>query len=397
MQLTRKIPASVDLTGKSLKLDISYKGAINGEFRSLLESKLRALLAGHEGKGVRLVKTGEDAILSAQISSADTKTDKGDPKNTMAFTSQILEYTGKSEATLEVADGKGNPLESSPASEYHFTRHGIKVTVKTKFGIPFPLPPMSPHTSELTPQQLQAILAEGMAHKIAHLVVNLDDTFNVPLPSGGTFDSVRKPLEGKKWGEASEAADKLQVDDKNQPMKEYLIGLTSEAVAYAEHDQTKIIDSLNRADQHYAAAVEKKSDYKDASEADDRVKDSIEYYLTIQSSAKKESDPVKPEPAKTSTETQVKPPAPPKEPEKPAAPAYTEGENSALVYLKGQGLTTEMLIGYINNADHPKFDIKTAAGLGQLYKAGIPQPVIDAIKKRMYSASPPRSSGTKKP
>ena len=388
--MTRRVPASVDLTGKSVKLDITYKGPIDTEFRALLDSKLLPLLAGREGKGVRLVKTGEDAVLSAQILSAEVKSEKNKSKRGIGMTSDAITYSGKTEATLEVMDGKGKPLDAG-SLDYKFLRRGLVVNVVdggTTAWIRKTVAQNAPSNSELKPQELKKLLADGLAHKIARRIVNLDETFDVQLPAGAVFEPVKKAVQGQKWGAALEAAEKLQVDDRNLFAKEYLIGLTNEALAYVEHDQTKVVDLLNRADEHYEAAARKKADEKPVLEATDRVKDSIEYYLAMQSTSGKGAEltsAAEPMTPKSKSAGPSESPAP--------APKYTDGENSALIFLKNSGATNEILISYINTTENPHYDL-TAGGLGALLKAGIAGPVLETIQKKM---KPAPSSGRTKP
>jgi hypothetical protein len=362
-----------------------------------MSTKLRAVLLKDRGRGISLDDPHPDTELRCRVTTFEITEEH--PRKTVG--NEVNSYTvilGNMEATVEVFDLKSGRALDSENLKDHYEKWFLTGTQSTGRGIPNPLahkPKVSNDDRPPTQSERVSAVVEGMANKIAQRLVPIDDRFEVELPSG--FKELESYARAGNWGALKEKAESMTPLPKleEDSCRLYLVGLSSEAIAYGETDSQKAQDLLVNAASAYQKAKDANRSEERFNEPISRAQQSLERYITLDKIARKagsQSRGVKVTAASDSPQTPARagPGAPPPGPAPVGSAARMVYDNQYLMKLKStKGITDKLIISEIHDADPPQFDI-SPNGISQLIAAGMSEDVIIAVKTKMRGpAAPP--------
>ena len=191
---------------------------------------------------------------------------------------------GNVEASVEVFDLKSGRALDSENLKDHYEKWFLTASAQTGRGIaiPFGKKPKTSNDDRLpTPSERITAVIEGMANKIAQRLVPIDDRFDVELPVG--FKELESYARNGNWGAVKEKAESMTPLPKaeDDSCRLYLVGLSSEAIAYQEKDPQKAQDLLVNAASAYQKAKDGNKREEKFNDPISRAQQSLERYITL--------------------------------------------------------------------------------------------------------------------
>jgi len=402
--LTRKLPPVIDLAGARIKIAVTKAASVKDDPIDIMATKLRAVLLKDRGRGISLDDPNPDTELRCRV----TAFELADERQQKQIGSDLNTYTvvlGNMEATVEIFDLKsGRALDSENLKNHYEKWFLTGVTQTGRFVLPGKKPKVSDDDRLPTNSERMSAVVEGMATKIAQRLVPIDDRFDVEMPLG--YKEMESYAKAGNWGALKEKAESMPPLPKaeDDSCRLYLVGLSSEAIAYGQADPQKAQDLLVNAASAYQKAKDGNKSEDRFNEPISRVQQSLERYISLERIARLH---------KTSQSRGVKVSAadPPSAPSAAPAPAPAGaiaepvGASAKLVYnnqylikLKSQGTSDKLILSEIQDADPPQFDI-SPNGMAQLTAAKFTDDVILAVKAKMRakpaSTTPPAATKKK--
>lgn len=392
--LTRKLPPVIDLAGARVAIKVSKTASVKDDPIDVMSTKLRAVLLKDRGRGISLDDPHPDTDLRVKVTTFETA-EQQQKKENGNETSTYTVILGNMEATVEVFDLKSGRALDSENLKDHYEKWFLMGTVQNgKGGVPNPFakkPKTSTDERLPTPSERLSDVVEGMANKIAQRLVPIDDRFDVELPSG--FKELESYAKAGNWGALKEKAESMTPLSKAEEdsCRLYLVGLSSEAIAYKETDPKKAQDLLVNAADAYQKAKDANKSEERFNEPISRAQQSLERYITLEKIARMhqaaQSRGVKITQASGSPEAH----APAETASAPGGPAPVGAaakmvyDNQYLIKLRStKGVTDKLLVSEIHDADPPQFDV-SPNGISQLIAAGLSENVIIEVKAKMRS------------
>ncbi len=390
--LTRKLPPVVDLAGMHVKIVVRKMPSVKDDPIDVMYTKLRAVLLKDRNRGLSLDDPHSDTELKVTVTTFETTEQQQQRQNG----NELDHYTvilGNMEATVEVSDLKsGRVLDSDNLKDHYEKWFLIGAQQTGRGGVPNPFskkPKVSSDQRLPTQSERLSDIVEGMANKIAQRLVPIDDRFDVEMPFG--FKELESYARAGNWGAVKEKAESMTplAKAEEDSCRLYLVGLSSEAIAYQETDPKKAQDLLVTAADAYQKAKDSNKSEEKFNEPISRAQQSLERYITLdkiqkmhqasQSRGIKISDPGAP----THAETPASAPAGPAPVGSAAKMVY---DNAYLIRLKNINKMSDRLIkSEIDDADPPQFDV-SPNGIAQLLNAQMSEDVIMAVKAKMKAA-----------
>ena len=283
--LTRKLPPVVDLAGARVQIKVSKITAVKDDLIDVMQTKLRAVLLKDRGRGISLDDPHPDTDLIVKVTSFETAEQKQQRQNGNETSSYIV-ILGNMEATVEVFDRKSGRALDSENLKDHYEKWFLQGTVQNgSKGVPNPFakkPKTSTDERLPTPSERVSDVVEGMANKIAQRLVPIDDRFDVELPAG--FKELESYAKAGNWGALKEKAESMTplAKAEEDSCRLYLVGLSSEAIAYKESDPKKAQDLLVNAADAYQKAKDSNKNEDRFNEPISRAQQSLERYITLE-------------------------------------------------------------------------------------------------------------------
>ncbi|MDR3698227.1 MAG: hypothetical protein P4L56_01250 [Candidatus Sulfopaludibacter sp.] len=392
--LTRKLPPVIDLAGARVRIKVSKMASVKDDPIDVMQTKLRAVLLKDRGRGISLDDPHPDTDLIVKVTTFETAEQKQQRQNGNETSSYIV-ILGNMEATVEVFDIKSGRALDSENLKDHYEKWFLTGTVQNgSKGMPNPFakkPKTSTDDRLPTASERISDVVEGMANKIAQRLVPIDDRFDVELPYGlKDLDSYAR---AGNWGALKEAAESMTPLPKAEEdsCRLYLVGLSSEAIAYQEKDPKKAQDLLVNAADAYQKAKDSNRSEEKFNEPISRAQQSLERYITLEKIARShqgtQSRGVKVTQAGNSVVTS--PPSGGSGPAPVGAAAKMVYDNAYLIKLKNiNKMSDRLIISEVQDANPPQFDI-SPNGIAQLLTANMSEDVILAVKNKMKSRTAP--------
>jgi hypothetical protein len=398
--LTRKLPPVVDLAGARIRINVTKTSSVNEDPIDVMQTKLRAVLLKDRGRGISLDDPHPDTELRVKVTTFEITNGPQTKKNGNE-TDAYMVYVGNMEATVEVFDLKsGRALDSENLKDHYEKwfqtgaqqqpqQNGKAAKTASITGVFGHKPKTSNEDRQPTKSEQISDIVEGMANKVAQRLVPIDDRFDVELPSG--FKELESYARAGNWGALKEKAESMTplAKAEEDSCRLYLVGLSSEAIAYQEKDPKKAQDLLVGAADAYQKAKDENQSEEKFNVPINRAQQSLERYIALDKIVRAhqgtQARGVKVTEASTSAA-----PAAPSEPAGPApvgAAAKMIYDNAYLIKLKSisKGPSNGLILEEIKDADPPQFDI-SPNGIAQLINAGFGEDVITAVKSKMRSA-----------
>jgi tetratricopeptide (TPR) repeat protein len=439
VKLIRKLPPVSLRNGSTVRFVPEIAGgSIPPDTAILLREKIRTLLLSGKAGGIQLVDGPADTILKCIITGYEPKVQTRYERQEGNEKQQVSTWIGNIEASVQVLDGKDNPLDAANL-KYHMENDFVvakqeqKVTSVTdkraswrdklagaintvKGGDKGDVASLAGGGQQVhdavqsgatgkggrepTQEEWRSALIEGLAAKVANRIVPVDQEFVAVLPVEKEFTQVRELAAGGRWGDVQEQLEKMgQLSNSAEAYRQYTLALSYEALAYQDAGgPEKATDLLNKATKFYGDALKAKPSDREILLAQIRAQDSLDHYLEIQHYlANRPKEPVAPPVPVTTLKTPDA--APSATIANPSAPSNAT-DNAALIKMASFGLSDDILIAFVKTAPDPKFDV-TGNGLIQLATGKVSQNVIKAVLQRMQASSTPapahRASAATKP
>lgn len=404
--LTRRLSPVASRSGTTVRFTVQGTGAsIPPEAASVLQQRVQTLLLDAKAGDIKMVEEGPaDTVVKCSITGYEPKSTQPNQRQVGLQQETLVTWVGNVEASVQVTDARDRPIVAANL-RYHLENDFVtsekeqqvaqvndkKKSLKDKMTstIAAVRGGKSSDLAALVGQQgaVQALtrsqekgarpptdsewrdaLLEGMAVKIASLIVPVNQDFQVILPTDKGFEPILTLAKDKRWGDVQEQAEKMApLQGAEDADRLYVIGLSHEALGCESPEHPKeAAEELNKASLYYRDALKVRDD-RELRLADMRVRDSIDHYLQIDHYASSKSAPSPPEKqAGSSTE---------KKPDDVA-------NNDALIDMVNSNVQESILLTYVQTVESPKFDV-SASGLTALSKAKVPPSVIAAVQKRM--------------
>lgn len=397
--LTRKLPPVVDLAGARIRISVSKTPSVNEDPMDVMQTKLRAVLLKDRGRGISLDDPHPDTELRVKVTTFEVSNGPQTKKNSNE-TDTYMVYVGNMEATVEIFDLKsGRALDSENLKDHYEKwfqtaaqqgpqqpgKAGRGASIAGVFGHK---PKTSTEDRQPTRSEQISDIVEGMANKIAQRLVPIDDRFDVDLPSG--FKDLESYAKAGNWGALKEKAESMTplAKAEEDSCRLYLVGLSSEAIAYQEKDPKTAQDLLVGAADAYQKAKDANPGEEKFNIPINRAQQSLERYIALDKIARMHQGPQSRGIKVTEASTA---PAPSEPAPAASAPVGSAAkmvyDNAYLIKLKSisKGTSNALILGEIKDADPPQFDI-SPNGIAQLMTAGFGEDVISAVKAKMRAA-----------
>jgi hypothetical protein len=383
--LSRKLPPVVDLAGARVAIKVTKAASVKDDPVDVMSTKLRAVLLKDRGRGISLDDPHPDTELRCRVTTFEL-TEERQTKQSGNESNTYTVVVGNMEATVEVYDLKSGRALDSENLKDHYEKWFLISSAQTKG---FALPGKKPKTEERLPTPAERISAvvEGMADKIAQRLVPIDERFDVELPVG--FKELESYAKAGNWGALKEKSESMSPLPKAEEdsCRLYLVGLSSEAIAYGEKDPQKAQDLLVNAASAYQKAKDANKSEDRFNEPISRAQQSLERYIALEKIARMAKSPSQARGVKVMTANKA-----PAAPAPAGAVAEPVGASARLVYdnqylikLKASGSSDKIILSEIEDANPPQFDV-SPNGIAQLSAAKFSDEVILKVKAKMRAA-----------
>jgi hypothetical protein len=413
--LTRRLSPVASRSGTTVQFTVQASGAsVPPEAASVLQQRVQTLLLDAKLGDIRIVEQGPaDTVIKCTVTGYEPKSTHPNQRQVGLQQESLMTWIGNVEASVQVTDMRDRPIVAANL-KYHLENDFVtsekeqqvaQVNDKKKSWKEKMLGTITAakggKLSDLaalvgqqeavealtrsqekgsrppTDPEWRDALLEGMAVKIASLIVPVNQDFEAIMPTDSAFDQIRTLAKDKRWGDVQEQAEKMApLQGPNEAYRLYLIGLSHEALGCQNPEHPKdAAEELNKASLYYSDALKVRDDHE-LRLANMRVRDSIDHYLQIEHYDSSKSSP---HPAvhddTTSTDTKKSDVA----------------DNNALIEMFNSNLPPSILLTYVQTVASPKFDI-SSRGLMALSNAKIPADIISAVQKRMSTTGRPHTS-----
>lgn len=246
-----------------------------------------------------------------------------------------------------------------------------------------------------TKNELIRLLIGEIIKKMAQRAVPVEEQFAVLLPKGKLEPISKLAMTGGAWGKVLNEAERFtpfpKLEDESYRM--YLLGLANEALAYEQTNKEDTRNYLFEARKHYSDAKNKKPGETKFLEPYTRVdKALIQYDRIIKLEADYQAFLVEDEKKKKARGVTASQAA-----SDPCDPMPTIWNNQMLICQFKQNVSANDLIELVKTEPAPRFDASSTEGFAQLRNAGIPMPVILAVRARMVNVRVPPDPGKTPP
>jgi hypothetical protein len=408
--LTRRLSPVAARSGTTVRFTVQATGAsISPEAASILQQRVQTLLLDAKAGDIKMVEQGPaETVIKCTITGYEPKSTHPNQRQVGLQQESLITWIGNMEASVQVTDARDRPIVAANL-KYHLENDFVtsekqqqvaqvndkRKSLKDKMAgsIAAVRGGNSSDLAALVGQQgsVQALtrsqekgarpptdsewrdaLLEGMAVKIASLIVPVNQDFEAILPTDKTFDQIRTLAKDKRWGDVQEQAEKMPpLQGANEADRLYFIGLSYEALGCGTPEHPKdAAEQLNKASLYYSDALKARDD-RELRLADMRVRDSIDHYLQIEHYASSKPSPAPVREVAAATDTKK---------------ADDVADNNALIEMVNSNVQESILLTYVQTVASPKFDI-SASGLMALSKAKVPPDVISAVQKRMSTTA----------
>ena len=391
----------VDLAGARIRINVTKTPSVNEDPMDVMQTKLRAVLLKDRGRGISLDDPHPDTELRVKVTTFEVSNGPQTKKNSNE-TDTYMVYVGNMEATVEIFDLKsGRALDSENLKDHYEKwfqtgaqqapqqpgKTGKAASITGVFGHK---PKTSTEDRQPTRSEQISDIVEGMANKIAQRLVPIDDRFDVDLPSG--FKDLESYAKAGNWGAMKEKAESMTplAKAEEDSCRLYLVGLSSEAIAYQEKDSKVAQDLLVAAADAYQKAKDENPGEEKFNVPINRAQQSLERYIALGKIARMHQGPQSRGITVSEASTSPAPsqPAPASGSAPVGAAATMVYDNAYLIKLKNisKGPSNTLILGEIKDAEPPQFDI-SPNGIAQLIGAGFGEDVISAVKAKMRAAA----------
>ncbi len=236
--------------------------------------------------------------------------------------------------------------------------------------------PTTSKTSNLTPEQMQSLLADGAARYVASFLVSTVEDLEVPLASGGSLGEPNKLALAGLWSRDLEALEGLGSfpTPKADAFRVYNMGVANEALGYATQDLSAAMKYLSAASNDYGKAMDANPGEKQFIASQNRIKTALAQVTALIGIAKANSEQqaVQQHPAATTVA----------EAPKDSDPPLTDAD---VITMVGAHLDEANIIDTIQHAGSVHFDLSVPAQV-KLSHAGVSGHVLLAMKTRARNA-----------
>lgn len=409
--LTRRLAPVAARAGVTVNISIQGAGpSVPPEAIAILKQHVETLILDAKAGDISLIEDGAaNTNVKCTITSYEPKTVQANQRQVGNEKQKLSTWIGNIWVSVQVTDGRDRPLVASNA-KFHLENDFITATQDqqaTKIndskvsktgrlagtiaavkggrlqdlgglvgqGATVAALTQSEEKGVLPPTDAEwrDALIEGMAIKIASLIVPVSQEIPVFLPSDKAFGEIRTLAKDKRWGDVQEKAEMMgPLKGNDEAYRLYLIGLSHEALGLSSPKDTKgAEDELNKATASYSDAA-KVHDSREFTLASMRVKDSLDHLAEIDHYVASNPNPSSVTIADGDKPKQVD----------------DVPNNAALIDMVSSGLPESVLLTYVQTVQKPKFDA-SAQGLMGLSKAKVSPNIISAVQKRMAGATSP--------
>jgi len=233
-----------------------------------------------------------------------------------------------------------------------------------------------------TKNELIRLLIGEIIKKMAQRAVPVEEQFAVLLPKGKLEPISKLAMTGGAWGKVLNETERFTPFAKpdEEAYRVYLLGLANEALAYEQVNKEDTRNYLFEARKYYNDAKNKKpgetrflEPYARVDKAliqyDRIIKLEADYQAYLAEAEKKNKARGVTASSQTTSD--------------PCDPMPTAWNNQMLICQFKQNVSPADLIELIKTEPAPRFDASSTEGFAQLKNAGIPMPVILAVRARM--------------
>lgn len=270
IELQRKLPPVVNISGKSVGVTVEGDGALQKELQSALENLLT-----RSDSNVQVGGTHPDLVIVASVTHYDapkmtTTTEKNVTTNT---------FTGTLEASFRISEPHSARVIRSGVASTQINQQASPSGNVIR--IPFQPRGQAPSGTKInSTMDTETALVNDISRQIASYVVNTDETVEVLLATGGTLNAPDKLAASKLWTRDLEDLETLTPfsDPRIDAYRLYNIGVANEALAYQAQDAKAAVKYLQEASIDYGKALASRSDEKYFLEPQNRIKTALAHY-----------------------------------------------------------------------------------------------------------------------